>query len=46
VTILVMVLGVVVPVAALVLEWYLPLPYRWWGLILFVSSYWLSALVG
>jgi hypothetical protein len=33
------------PVAALVLEWYLPLPRRWWSLLLFVATYWLRALV-
>jgi hypothetical protein len=45
VAILVIVLGIVVPVAALVLGWYLPLPRRWWSLLLFVGTYWLPALV-
>jgi hypothetical protein len=46
VTILMVALGVTLPVAALVLEWYLPLPRRWWSLLLFVGSLLLPALVG
>jgi amino acid transporter len=47
VTVLVVfVLGVVVPVVGIALEWYLPLPRRWWGLLLFVATLCLPTLVG
>jgi hypothetical protein len=46
VTILVMVLGIAVAVAAFVSVWNLPLPRRWWHLLLFVGTYPLPALVG
>ncbi|WP_203919966.1 hypothetical protein [Rugosimonospora africana] len=32
------VFGLVVPVVGLALEWYLPLPRRWWSLLLFVAT--------
>lgn len=41
----VFVLGVVVPVAGLALEWYLPMPRRWWSLLLFVATLCLPILV-
>ena len=41
----VFVLGVVVPVAGLALEWYLPLPRRWWSLLLFVATLCLPTVV-
>ena len=42
----VVVLGVVVPVAGVILEWYLPLPRRWWSLLLFVATLCLPNLLG
>jgi uncharacterized protein (DUF983 family) len=39
VTILVVcIVGFVVSVAGLIAEWYLPLPRRWWSLLLFVAT--------
>ena len=38
-------LGVVVPTAGLALEWYLPMPRRWWSLLLFIATLCLPTLV-
>ena len=40
------VLLVVGPVTGIALEWYLPLPRRWWSLLLFVATLCLPTLVG
>jgi hypothetical protein len=43
VTILVMVLALAASFTALVLEYYLSLPRRWWSLVLFIGTCWSSA---
>jgi hypothetical protein len=46
VTILVVfVIGLVVPIVGLTLEWDHPMLHRWWGLVLFFATVWLPSLV-
>jgi hypothetical protein len=41
----VFVVGVVVPVVGMTVEWYLPMPRRWWSVVLFFATVWLPSLV-